>query len=71
MLIEIATTDFETTRLAVVGGADRIELCAGLSEGGITPSAGLLELCRQEFELPIYPIIRPRSGDFLYSQHEF
>ena len=71
MLIEIATTDFETTRLAVVGGADRIELCAGLSEGGITPSAGLLEQCRQEFELPIYPIIRPRSGDFLYSQHEF
>lgn len=70
MLIEIATTDFVTTQLAVEGGADRIELCAGLSEGGITPSVGLLELCRQKFTLPIYPIIRPRPGDFLYSQAE-
>lgn len=71
MLIEIATTDFETTQLAVKGGADRIELCAGLSEGGITPSVGMLKLCRQKFDLPIYPIIRPRSGDFLYSREEF
>ena len=71
MLLEIATTDFETTRIAVAGGADRIELCAGLSEGGITASAGLLKLCRQKFDIPIYPIIRPRSGDFLYSKEEF
>jgi copper homeostasis protein len=71
MLLEIATTDFETTRIAVAGGADRIELCAGLSEGGITASKGLLKLCRQKFDIPIYPIIRPRSGDFLYSNEEF
>ncbi|MBM3412859.1 MAG: copper homeostasis protein CutC [Bacteroidetes bacterium] len=71
MLIEIATTDFETTQLAVKGGADRIELCTGLSEGGITASAGLLKLCRKKFDLPIYPIIRPRSGDFLYNKDEF
>lgn len=71
MLLEIATTDFETTRIAVAGGADRIELCAGLSEGGITASKGLLILCRQKFDIPIYPIIRPRSGDFLYSNEEF
>lgn len=71
MLLEIATTDFETTRTAVAGGADRIELCAGLSEGGITASKGLLKLCRQKFDIPIYPIIRPRSGDFLYSNEEF
>ncbi|MBM3413824.1 MAG: copper homeostasis protein CutC [Bacteroidetes bacterium] len=71
MLIEIATTDFETTQLAVKGGADRIELCAGLSEGGITASAGLLRLCRQKFDLPLYPMIRPRPGDFLYTEEEF
>ena len=71
MLIEIATTDFETTRLAVEGGADRIELCAALSEGGITSSAGILQTCREKFSLPIYPIIRPRAGDFLYTDSEF
>lgn len=71
MLIEIATTDFETTRLAVEGGADRIELCAALSEGGITTSPGILQTCREKFSLPIYPIIRPRSGDFLYTDSEF
>jgi len=71
MLLEIATTDFETTRLAAEGGADRIELCAALSEGGITTSPGILQLCRDKFSLPLYPIIRPRSGDFLYSDAEF
>jgi copper homeostasis protein len=71
MLLEIATTDFETTRLAVEGGADRIELCAALSEGGITTSPGVLQVCREKFSLPLYPIIRPRSGDFLYSAIEF
>ncbi|MFM1857365.1 MAG: hypothetical protein RLZ05_425, partial [Bacteroidota bacterium] len=71
MLLEIATTDFETTRLAVEGGADRIELCAALSEGGITTSPGILQLCRDKFSLPLYPIIRPRSGDFLYFDAEF
>lgn len=71
MLIEIATTDFETTRLAVAGGADRIELCAALTEGGITTSPSMLKLCRENFSIPIYPIIRPRAGDFLYTDSEF
>lgn len=70
-VIEIATTDFETTRAAVEGGADRIELCSALSEGGITPSFGLLKKCREAFDLPIFPILRPRSGDFLYSSATF
>ncbi|RYD96323.1 MAG: copper homeostasis protein CutC, partial [Sphingobacteriales bacterium] len=42
-LIEIATTDFATTAAAVAGGADRIELCTALSEGGLTPSFGLIK----------------------------
>lgn len=70
-LIEIATTDFETTRLAVQGGAHRIELCASLSEGGVTPSYGTIRLCRESFSVSLYPIIRNRGGDFLYSDQEF
>jgi copper homeostasis protein len=70
-LIEIATADFETTKAAVEGGADRIELCAALTEGGTTPSWGMIRRCRESFDLPIFPIIRPRSGDFLYSFEEY
>ena len=69
--IEIATTDFATTEAAVEGGADRIELCSALSEGGLTPSFGLIRKCREAFSLPLFPIIRPRGGDFLYSDAEF
>jgi copper homeostasis protein len=69
--IEIATTDFNTTRAAVEGGADRVELCAALSEGGITPSYGLIITCREAFDIPLFPIIRPRAGDFLYNDDEF
>jgi copper homeostasis protein len=69
--IEIATTDFESTREAVEGGADRIELCTALSEGGITASYGLIKKCRESFSIPIFPIIRPRAGDFLYNDEEF
>lgn len=70
-IIEIATSDFETTQSAVDGGADRIELCANLDEGGTTPSKGMIEECRNAFNLPIFPIVRPRGGDFLYTDEEF
>ena len=70
-IIEIATSDFETTRSAVDGGADRIELCANLSEGGTTPSYGTVYQCREAFNVLLYPIIRPRGGDFLYNTDEF
>lgn len=70
-LIEIATSDFETTRSAVQGGADRIELCANLAEGGTTPSFGMIRQCRESFSVSLYPIIRPRGGDFLYTEEEF
>lgn len=70
-VIEIATSDFVTTRSAVEGGADRLELCASLAEGGTTPSYGLILKCREKFAVPIFPIIRPRGGDFLYGKDEF
>ena len=71
ILIEIATADLETTRHAIAGGADRIELCANLGEGGTTPAYGTLRVCRESFQVPIFPIIRPRCGDFLYTDDEF
>lgn len=70
-IIEIATTDFITTRSAIEGGADRIELCSALSEGGITPSYGLIIHCRDSFDVPLFPIIRPRPGDFFYTDEEY
>src|SRR6185295_1571384 len=69
--VEIATSDFITTQSAVEGGADRIELCANLAEGGVTPSYGYIRKCRDSFDLTLYPIIRPRGGDFLYTAEEF
>jgi len=70
-IIEIATSDFATTQSAVEGGADRIELCANLAEGGTTPSYGTIKQCREAFSVSLYPIIRPRGGDFLYTKSEF
>lgn len=70
-IIEIATSDFNTTRAAVEGGADRIELCANLAEGGTTPSLGTIQHCRESFSVSLFPIIRPRGGDFLYNDEEF
>lgn len=70
-IIEIATSDFITTQSAVSGGADRIELCTNLAEGGTTPSFGTIRKCREAFSVQLYPIIRPRGGDFLYTDEEF
>lgn len=70
-IIEIATSDFNTTKAAVEGGADRIELCAALTEGGTTPTYGMIRKCRESFEIELFPIIRLRGGDFLYTDEEF
>lgn len=70
-ILEIATSDFATTKSAVEGGANRIELCANLAEGGTTPSYGTIKQCREAFDVQLYPIIRPRGGDFLYNKDEF
>lgn len=69
--LEIATSDFESTRNAVAGGADRIELCGNLGEGGTTQSYGVIKKCRESFDVKIYPIIRVRGGDFFYTEEEF
>ncbi|MGE9314486.1 copper homeostasis protein CutC [Niabella sp. CJ426] len=70
-ILEIATSDFESARSAVAGGADRIELCANLGEGGTTQSYGVIKRCRESFDVKIYPIIRVRGGDFFYTEEEF
>ena len=70
-IIEIATTDFITTRSAIEGGADRIELCADLSQGGTTQSFAVIKKCREAFNTPLFPIIRPRGGDFYYTDEEY
>lgn len=70
-VIEIATSDFPSSQAAVAGGADRIELCDNLSEGGTTQSYGTIKLCREKLAAALFPIIRPRGGDFLYTADEY
>lgn len=68
--IEICTNSAESVRAAVKAGADRIELCAGMPEGGTTPSYGEMAMVRELISSGMHVIIRPRGGDFLYSEEE-
>ncbi|MDP5139187.1 MAG: copper homeostasis protein CutC, partial [Spirosomaceae bacterium] len=70
MQLEICCYSLQSCLNAQQGGADRIELCNGLFEGGTTPSFGLIKLAVEAVEIPVYPIIRPRGGDFVYSEAE-
>jgi copper homeostasis protein len=69
-VLEICVESVDYAVAAERGGADRIELCSDLSSGGITPSAGFMQTARRHVSLPIHVLIRPRAGDFCYSDHE-
>jgi copper homeostasis protein len=68
--IEVIAFDLASCFIAEQGGAHRIELCANPQEGGTTPSAGMIKLARKATKLQLFPIIRPRGGDFLYDNTE-
>ncbi|MGV3550727.1 copper homeostasis protein CutC [Rhizobium sp.] len=68
-LLEICIDDLAGLEAAIEGGADRIELCSALALGGLTPSLGLMELAAT-FDIPCNAMIRPRAGDFVYSEEE-
>ena len=69
--LEICAFNLPSALVAQQAGADRIEFCAGPAEGGTTPSAGAIRTAREQLRIALYPIIRPRGGDFLYSDEEF
>ena len=70
-LLEVACNSLASALAAQDAGAGRIELCASLGEGGLTPSYATIALARERLRIPLYVLIRPRSGDFLYSDLEF
>jgi copper homeostasis protein len=69
--LEICANSVQSCINAQEGSADRVELCDNLWEGGTTPSAGTIKLARQTIDIGLFVIIRPRGGDFLYSNIEF
>jgi len=71
MILEIAVFNINSAIIAANAGADRIELCENPFDGGTTPSYGTLKTVREKVSLPVFPIIRPRGGDFLYNKEEF
>lgn len=71
MLTEICANSYQSALYAALAGAKRIELCSELSLGGITPSFGLLKQVTETLKISVFVLIRPRSGNFVYSDDEF
>ncbi|MFZ4548661.1 MAG: copper homeostasis protein CutC [Bacteroidales bacterium] len=71
MIIEVAVFSLESAIAAFIAGAHRIELCSAPAEGGLTPSAATIRLAKKYVNIPIHVMIRPREGDFCYSESEF
>lgn len=65
-LLEVCVADAESLAAAIAGGADRIELCSALELGGLTPAPGLMRLAARA-PIPVYAMVRPRSGDFVFT----
>ncbi|RNL52234.1 copper homeostasis protein CutC [Pedobacter jejuensis] len=70
-ILEVCANGYESALAAQIGGAKRVEFCDNLAEGGTTPSYGQIALAKKNLTIEIWPIIRPRGGDFLYSDLEF
>ena len=69
--IEIACFNLESAVIAQKAGADRVELCADMSVGGITPTIEIIQQVREHLTIDLYVMIRPRGGNFVYSEAEF
>jgi len=70
-MLEVAVFNIESAIQAEGAGANRLELCENPNEGGTTPSYGTLCVVSSTISIPVFPIIRPRGGDFLYTDAEF
>src|ERR1035437_372648 len=70
MLLEICAFNIQSCIIAEKAGAARIELCAGAIYGGTTPSYGLIQYALAHISIPVYPMIRPRGGNFIYDADE-
>ena len=70
MIKEACVESFEKSLEAQNNGANRIELCENLAVGGTTPSYGTVKVCLEKLNIPIFPMIRARGGNFIYSKYE-
>lgn len=70
-LVEAAVETLDSALAAERAGADRIELCENLRDGGTTPGAGLIAAIAGRVRIPVFVLVRPRAGDFIYSEDEF
>lgn len=68
--LEVAANSVASAEAAQAGGATRVELCAALELGGLTPSAAQIALVRERLSIPVHVLVRPRAGDFAYSAQE-
>ena len=69
--LEICCDTVQSAITAQENGADRIELCENLAQGGVTPSAAKIKLAKQHLDIPVFVLIRPRKADFLYDDIDF